>query len=859
MKPFALLFLALTSTVGDAFGRSHANPHSGDHNYRKTRLIPTRHPEHDAADVVHLRPADSLAFHYHDPTVPYYLRRSFATMHVGGFNAPAVNLENSDRVISVKCENDRMVIRFSDDEARDTAVREWSTPSQLIMITYHNECGEGMGSGQRSYHLVSGMTPGKDEHQILFEMSTVPFEEAVHPHKDITIDVTGYQVDPNSNARPIHLSRRGDKPDPSTINDAFDNSLDNARGYDDPTRNKVALEDLFSASSRIEKWNLAKRFEWGCIAVLSPFTYFTMLAFNKDPCPSITKPTFDAIKAAEEAIVKFFKKEIKPILDKLIQFFEESSKILAQVLSSRGWNPAGTAIFDTNVTVPMKYTEEFGSAYKVYTLEKSKEKKTHSGDATATARLDVYCVGCRVNGFIEYEAHFKFTAEKFKFSAARVRIIDGVLQFEVGVGAIFDINIEGSLAEVDLPSVPLSPLVIPGLLTVGPFISPAVGADWELGATGSFIARVGFGWKNVNLFIDFLDIMKSQAEAWTPLETRPTFAASVAGRATLSPYFSTTLNIGIDLLNGKFKAAAGLEAKASVPLSVELDASTEKGVGSEDCAGAVVSMDFDVELAFTLTGGKSKGKPFGQLEYKPLSMIFPLTKCVPLPGAKALSPIVPAPPLPASAVISANKTAALNGSAPDVTLQKITSDQTSRGTFQILWQPADNNLYVVPSSHPVIATSEGMGSLLFVTKKGRLGVASSGTADGRFFHIYDEIVLGRARASRIRLADKHKVPKGTIIVTLRSDVIEDKPVLRAVIPDADLNKGIGIYPVVSCLYQDPNRLPKLFVVRGDIESGISELMKTTRIDGGSKTNSIEVPPLKNANFEACFLLPFKFG
>jgi hypothetical protein len=227
-------------------------------------------------------------------------------------------------------------------------------------------------------------------------------------------------------------------------------------------------------------------------------------------------------------------------------------------------------------------------------------------------------------------------------------------------------------------------------------------------------------------------------------------------------------------------------------------------------------------------------------------------------------------------VISVNKTAALNGSAPDVTLRKITSSQTSRGTFQILWQPDDNNLYVVPSNHPVIATSEAMGSLLFVTKKGKSGIASSGTADGRFFHIYDEIVLGRAKASRIRLADKHRVPKGTIIVwapfycspseyyadipdrTLRSDDIEGKPVLRAVTPDADLNKGIGIYPVVGCLYQDPKRLPKLFVVRRDIESGVKELMKTLRIDGGSKTNSIEVPPIKNANFEACFLLPFKF-
>ncbi|EEB99458.1 hypothetical protein MPER_00868, partial [Moniliophthora perniciosa FA553] len=125
----------------------------------------------------------------------------------------------------------------------------------------------------------------------------------------------------------------------------------------------------------------------------------------------------------------------------------------------------------------------------------------------------------------------------------------------------FIFNIACNLAEYPLPTVPFSPLTIPGILAVGVSLAPVIGADWNLGATGTLVERVGFGWKDMNLFIDFLDIKKSSAKKWTPLETHPTFGVQITGKAPLTRFFATQLNIGVYILSGKLIVAVGLESK----------------------------------------------------------------------------------------------------------------------------------------------------------------------------------------------------------------------------------------------------------------------------------------------------------
>ncbi|EEB97435.1 hypothetical protein MPER_03248, partial [Moniliophthora perniciosa FA553] len=207
---------------------------------------------------------------------PWHTPRSFATVHIAGFNAPAVNLDNSDHVTSVSCDKDSMVILFANDMAWKTAVTEWSVSSELVMITFRDECGEGTVSGQRSFHMVSDMKPNEAKHQISFAMSTVPLEDVVHPQKDITIDVAAYQLDPN---RPIgHLSRRAVVTDP--YNNAWDDDLD----FEEGTISSSDSSALAALVPGTVNSRVAKRSTAGCIAgALFPIS----LPFL---CPEIRKP-----------------------------------------------------------------------------------------------------------------------------------------------------------------------------------------------------------------------------------------------------------------------------------------------------------------------------------------------------------------------------------------------------------------------------------------------------------------------------------------------------------------------------------------------------------------------------------------
>ncbi|KAK7038702.1 hypothetical protein VNI00_010586 [Paramarasmius palmivorus] len=848
---FTLLLSALLSVVRGGTG---VDPYISNRHYREMRLFPTRHPEHDAVDTTHLKPTSFLEFHYHDPAVPQHIPRSFATVRVDGFNAPAVNLENSDHISSVRCDKNNMFVAFNNDEAWNIAAREWSSSPKLVMIAFRDTCGEGTASGQRSFHMVSDMKSDKDKRQISFSMSTVPLEAAVHPEKYVTIDVAGYRPNPDSDRQRRYLSPRGDGDD--KINDGFDDALDETLGLVSPMDDDDVLSDLLLGE--IDDERLVPRKKGGgkgkdkgkdkgngCSVVLKPAKYLSKGGTSSDPCPKASKSLFSKVKKLGQKFKGLFSK-FKKGLGKVVEYFSESSKILKQVLSKNGYSPAGSASFDTNVTHPMIYTDAFGSAYKVYSLSGSKDIKTNSGDTSTKAGLDIYCVGCRANGYIRFEAHFQFEVKTFSFKSANARITDGALVGELGLGATVDVKNTGSF-KYEMPTTALSPLNIPGILIVGPSISFSVDAMWkELAVTGNFIARAGYGWKNLSMSIDFLDSKNSQAAKWISLDPTPTFGASVKGKATFESHFSSKLLFGIDIFKGKFKANAGIEANASMPISAEGSASTS-GKGTSTC-DAKVSLDLDIKLAFITEYKGTKQTPFGTAEFKP-GGTFPLKKCVPAPDAKADKALIEPPPVPETAMLP---------NVPGLAYRKIISEKTDQGTFQILWQPDDKNLYVVPVDDKLVDSSEVLESLLFLTKEGEGSMVSSGTADGRFFHTYGDIVnnYDKVKASRIRLGKENEVPKGSVLLTFRSDMIDDKQVIRAVTPKSDVDKDTGMFYLVGCVYKEKKKLAKVFIVGDDIEAGINYLMAQPVVSADKA--KADPPPLKDADFESCFLLSFNF-
>ncbi|KAJ7210062.1 hypothetical protein GGX14DRAFT_322841, partial [Mycena pura] len=106
-----------------------------------------------------------------------------------------------------------------------------------------------------------------------------------------------------------------------------------------------------------------------------------------------------------------------------------------------------------------------------------------------------------------------------------------------------------------------SPLTIPGIIVVGPFLSMHVGLRYELGAKGKVIARNNIGWSNMTAKVDMLDGTKSRMGTWTRHDPVPLISVELQGYAKLDPYVTAGLYFGVSILYGKLKASAGIEAK----------------------------------------------------------------------------------------------------------------------------------------------------------------------------------------------------------------------------------------------------------------------------------------------------------
>ncbi|KAJ7208657.1 hypothetical protein GGX14DRAFT_316487, partial [Mycena pura] len=106
-----------------------------------------------------------------------------------------------------------------------------------------------------------------------------------------------------------------------------------------------------------------------------------------------------------------------------------------------------------------------------------------------------------------------------------------------------------------------SPLTIPGIIVVGPFLSIRVGLRYELGAKGKVIARNNIGWSNMTATLDMLDGTNSEIGRWTHHDPVPLISVELEGYAKLDPYVTAGLYFGVSILVGKLKATAGIEAK----------------------------------------------------------------------------------------------------------------------------------------------------------------------------------------------------------------------------------------------------------------------------------------------------------
>ncbi|KAJ6506174.1 hypothetical protein C8R47DRAFT_110516, partial [Mycena vitilis] len=176
-----------------------------------------------------------LSLHYHDPHAVFPAIRSFASVHVSAFIHPTIILEHSAYVKSTGCHanSSTITVGFTRRSAWATAVQDWTKHPQFLLVAFADSCGLGRQSGERSVHLVQNFTASEMTLEIVGTMLEIPLSEAIHPDRDVTIDIDTFDVHDSQPSFPLPSSSRVRRAGDAEMGGGS-NDDDNA-GSDDPT------------------------------------------------------------------------------------------------------------------------------------------------------------------------------------------------------------------------------------------------------------------------------------------------------------------------------------------------------------------------------------------------------------------------------------------------------------------------------------------------------------------------------------------------------------------------------------------------------------------------------------------------
>ncbi|KAF7356145.1 Apple protein [Mycena venus] len=538
-------------------------------------------------------------------------------------------------------------------------------------------------------------------------------------------------------------------------------------------------------------------------------------------------------------------------VEKLYKFFEAVVQVVVAVLSEDGYTPSGEVTFDTNNSlIPLQNTADFGWAYPLASLHPT---EVATGSTTSVlGTISVVCLGCRINGvslllaksffshsrqFMKHRSKFKFTLTA-GFTSAYVELVDGSIDFAAGIGILFDITAKGKIAEETLFELPLSPLTIPGIIVIGPFLSIKAGVGYELGAKGKVIARNNIGWSNMTAKLDMIDGKNSYTGTWTRHDPVPLVSVELAGYAKLDPYITAGLYFGVSILSGKLKVSAGIEAKASLPVTAQIavKGGTDMATTFEGCGGVTVSLAAKLEIYLTIDAGKYNR------HYYPQELEFGIfSKCIDIPIAVVTDKLVPDVAVPVLPPIDPNAT------------YRTMNAQVGKGnaTLNVVWLPKPNgNLIVIPPAEVI----DGAGSIhrLFLSLTTSERNATAGIYDNRVLH-YDQTLMHFLGVSPLVLSPEEAIPKKAVVVVFRTDI--DRDGLTRFVgmvsgsKTGELKPEDYFYPIV-CIYEEKYRTPARLFLAQDQRKGTDILMIAAQRKTSSKYHKklLDGPPFAYCDF-----------
>jgi hypothetical protein len=653
---------------------------------------------------------------------------------------PAVVLDHCASITNIECSQTSLSLTFTDNLAFQTALGNWSAyTSEFLFISFSPNCGNASATGARDFILVNKIDFSISGLSATASITHVDISVAVGSTNLVTVDLGNFTPG-SANGTPGFSSSNGTSTGPSNSTAVdFDVALDQAIGFlsvDDPTYwtqlyPGVIGEDISDFAGENSGQALAAAPEKRRRELArSNFKHSLGKRGWFSSVTKIVKSAGSVIAKAATSVASTVKAVATDAATKVVQ--------------------AATEAFDAvNPYTPHTYTplnQDINIATPVGSASTPWGPGTELFSATSkagTGAINIYCVGCGVTGTIHVKGTVTFAIAK--------GITEGSLSATGPVSAALELGIVASYVntwtyEKQIAAIPLSPLSIAGLITIGPQVSLTAGGSLNVNAAGQLLAGAVLDWPAVNVNIDLANIGNSGASGFTP-KVNPVFQVQGSVVITAEAYLLLSVGFGIDILNGKIKKSVALVEKPDLTIiaSASAAASLSGGsIGSSDCAGVSINVAFanyvyaDILGISQLNINTYNGPSFG--------------KCLAIPKKRSL--LLDAPnSLPAGPYRRTTDVNFSNTTAP--TLQYTVMDSLD-GALELHY--ANNgNIYAVSANS---SSASGIDdSVLFSASNSTV----LGDSQGRLFHGYVD-TLSSLGVSRLRLANGDDMPSTSVIV-----------------------------------------------------------------------------------------------
>ena len=334
-----------------------------------------------------------------------------------------------------------------------------------------------------------------------------------------------------------------------SLNESDDALLDVESGGDFNSLSQALLYDLLDARYYNE------------IDAYEEFESFVALEGETDN--TITKRALSRRRRGLFSWVKKAVKAVGSVFKTVATVFTTAAKVVKEVATV-----IKTAILGGTYekSEPVSFTIGPNSAFDIY---------SHEFETGITVKLT--CEECQVQETLNIHAKFHFTKNGILTVMETGFIeVNGQILAKAILGLFVTVDIDKSRV---IASFPITPLIVPGVVSLGPTITLEVGAfvtiEGELGATfGAY-----FTWDNVYIKIDVKNPLQSTFSGLLPDKIEPKFEFKTKLEMDLGVYLQPKFELALLVFNGVLRAAVGFATKFIAGAEIGYDKQSEKCPG----------------------------------------------------------------------------------------------------------------------------------------------------------------------------------------------------------------------------------------------------------------------------------------